>query len=174
MRLLGTRCEATPRFEAILASLARKRISHCLPAVAGSAGLAKAFGVRSAMSPRIAFGRLRASPKESTCDKKFVSASGHMRRHIILRLTAFMSLPRQRCIENGSLIRARNWTFYAIQLSSWRKTTPSAGVGPFSPITILWCSASKTPTRRIAVLCDICTANWRYGSTALIPHPAGE
>jgi hypothetical protein len=48
-----------------------------------------------------------------------------MRRHIILRLTAFMSLPRQRCIENGSLSRARNWTFYAIQLSSRRKTTPS-------------------------------------------------
>src|SRR5438477_1672288 len=99
---------------------------------------APAFGVRT--RPRVAFRILKTFVKESTCDSKLACARvGHTRHHITLRLAAFTSLPRQRCIENRSLIRAQNWILYATQLSSWRKATDSFyRRGLSSPITIIW------------------------------------
>ena len=96
------------------------------------------FGVRT--RPRVAFRILKTFAKESSCDSKLVCARvGHTRHHITSRLAAFTSLPRQRCIENRSLIRGQNWILYATQLSSWRKATHSFyRRGLSSPITIIW------------------------------------
>src|SRR4029077_10974765 len=48
---------------------------------------------------------------------------GRTRPHIILRLTAFTSLLPQHCMENDSLIRMQNSTFFATQLLNSQATT---------------------------------------------------
>jgi hypothetical protein len=94
MRLLGTRRGATPRFEAILASLAPKKDFAPLPAVAGSAGLAKAFASSECDEPSHRFWETKSFPEDTdTAHRRFVR---HFHRELALRLNRIDTTPGRR------------------------------------------------------------------------------